>query len=473
VHACVPAVRLPVLRLRLPPFTTPRTFSHTHTPATPHVRIPPLQVDDELGELFLAEQTPTEAQIHAAIRRSVIGLKFVPVFLGSAYKNKGVQLLLNGVVNYLPNPSEKPNTAFEYGGDAAAAEDAAAADAADAAPSVAAAPAALTAKPGERLITLSPDPAAPLVALAFKLQPSRFGQLTYMRLYRGTLRRGDFFYNTRTRERVKVRSRVPVSLRACLRVCICVCVSACVRVPAWGPDCVIIRDSLSPSVSPSLPPSICPPLRAGASPRAHALQRAGGHRGGGRCVRTHTQRGRDGGAALNWGAVHRMCRAWDGGGGGSRSTRTEATAAVHWGHCTRVPLSDLSATLSVFPALSFVRPAHQSHCHPITPCSPPLCQQTPCVASPVFLPPAPVAGEIVATFGVDCATGDTFTADSSCSLGMSSMFIPDPVIRCVDGSPMEAVAGPQWRQRQDHNGGSGWATMEAEPGLVWSEAVPM
>ena len=133
------------------------------------------EVDDELAEVFLADggPPPTAAQIRAAIRRAVIALKFVPVFLGSAYKNKGVQALLDGVCAYLPSPAEKANFALDRSA-------------------------------GEAQVALSTDSSAPVVALAFKLAPSRFGQLTYMRLYQGTLRRGDTFYNVRTGERVKV-----------------------------------------------------------------------------------------------------------------------------------------------------------------------------------------------------------------------------------------------------------------------------
>jgi translation elongation factor EF-G len=75
------------------------------------------EVDDGLAELFLAADGDVAgigaADIRAAIRRAVIALKFVPVFLGSAYKNKGVQLLLDGVADYLPSPVEKANTALD------------------------------------------------------------------------------------------------------------------------------------------------------------------------------------------------------------------------------------------------------------------------------------------------------------------------------------------------------------------------
>ena len=71
------------------------------------------EIDDEIGELFLAEEEPTVDQIKAAIRRQTNARTFVPVFMGSAYKNKGVQLLLDGVCDYLPAPTEVSNAAFD------------------------------------------------------------------------------------------------------------------------------------------------------------------------------------------------------------------------------------------------------------------------------------------------------------------------------------------------------------------------
>ncbi|KAI9355114.1 P-loop containing nucleoside triphosphate hydrolase protein, partial [Zopfochytrium polystomum] len=130
-------------------------------------------VDDEMGDLFLNEEDPSAEQLAAAIRRATIGLKFVPVFMGSAYHNKGVQPLLDGVVNYLPAPYEVAN----FG---------------------------LDAKRGEEKVQLSSSSTQPLVSLAFKLEESRFGQLTYIRVYQGTLRKGDWIVNTRTGKRVKV-----------------------------------------------------------------------------------------------------------------------------------------------------------------------------------------------------------------------------------------------------------------------------
>jgi elongation factor G len=103
-----------------------------------------------------------------------IALKMTPVFIGSAYKNKGVQLLLDGVGLYLPNPTEVTNIALDQN------------------------------KNEEKVILLS-EPKKPFVGLAFKLEDGRYGQLTYMRIYQGTLTKGDFIVNNSSnRKRVKV-----------------------------------------------------------------------------------------------------------------------------------------------------------------------------------------------------------------------------------------------------------------------------
>jgi len=133
-------------------------------------------VDDVLGELFLEEKLPTESDLKAAIRRSCIKRLFTPVMLGTALKNKGVQPLLDGVLDYLPNPSEVTNYAFRE-------------------------------NKGEReKISMIPARTAenPFVGLAFKLEAGRFGQLTYIRVYQGKLKRGDTLYNTRTWKKVKL-----------------------------------------------------------------------------------------------------------------------------------------------------------------------------------------------------------------------------------------------------------------------------
>jgi elongation factor G len=131
------------------------------------------EVDDEIGELFLMEEEPDIQTIKAAIRRQTIACKFVPVFMGSAFKNKGVQTLLDGVLDFLPAPDEKDNFAMDRDNN-------------------------------EELVALNCDPEAPLLALAFKLEEGKFGQLTYMRIYQGALRRGNFVINVMTGKKIKV-----------------------------------------------------------------------------------------------------------------------------------------------------------------------------------------------------------------------------------------------------------------------------
>ena len=130
-------------------------------------------VDDEIAELFITEVDPTVEQLRAAIRRQTVARKFVPVFMGSAFKNKGVQLLLDGVAHYLPAPVEVENMALDV-------------------------------RNNEAEVALACDPAAPLVALAFKLEESRFGQLTYIRVYQGTLKKGMNVVNMATGKKVKI-----------------------------------------------------------------------------------------------------------------------------------------------------------------------------------------------------------------------------------------------------------------------------
>ena len=131
------------------------------------------EVDDQIAEMFLDEIEPTNQQITDAIRRQTINTKFVPVFMGSAYHNKGVQPMLNGVVKYLPCPHQVKNEALDL-------------------------------EQEEQLVELSPSSTEPLVALAFKLEEGRFGQLTYMRVYQGSLKKGDWIKNIRTGKKIRV-----------------------------------------------------------------------------------------------------------------------------------------------------------------------------------------------------------------------------------------------------------------------------
>eukprot|EP00977_Amphora_coffeiformis_P029460 scaffold40823_cov191-Amphora_coffeaeformis.AAC.2 len=130
-------------------------------------------VDDDIAELFLMEETPDKETMKKAIRKAVISCQFVPVFMGSAFKNKGVQPLLDGVVDYLPEPIEKANYALDRS------------------------------KNEEPVLVTGKDD-DPLLALAFKLDETPFGQLTYMRIYQGSLKKGNFVTNVTDGKRIKL-----------------------------------------------------------------------------------------------------------------------------------------------------------------------------------------------------------------------------------------------------------------------------
>jgi elongation factor G len=127
---------------------------------------------DDLTEAILEERV-TEPLIHDAVRKGTLSMDLTPVYLGSAYKNKGVQKLLDAVTAYLPSPADVENTALDLSND-------------------------------EVPMAVVPEPNKPLVALAFKLEDGRYGQLTYVRVYQGTLKKGMTIENSRTGKRHKV-----------------------------------------------------------------------------------------------------------------------------------------------------------------------------------------------------------------------------------------------------------------------------
>ena len=127
---------------------------------------------DELMEAIL-EDSVTPEMIRAAVRKGTISLQLCPVFMGSAYKNKGIQPLLNGVIDYLPNPTEVENVALDLDNN-------------------------------EKEVVLKSDENAKPVILAFKLEDGQFGQLTYIRIYQGKIKKGDTLLNTRTKKKFNV-----------------------------------------------------------------------------------------------------------------------------------------------------------------------------------------------------------------------------------------------------------------------------
>jgi elongation factor G len=128
---------------------------------------------DELTEAVLEEAPVSAEMLVDAVRKGTLERQITPVFMGSAYKNKAVQPLLDAVTQLLPCPADVDNQALDLDHDEAA-------------------------------ITLASDAGKPTVALAFKLEDGQYGQLTYIRVYQGKLAKGDTVINVRTGRKVKI-----------------------------------------------------------------------------------------------------------------------------------------------------------------------------------------------------------------------------------------------------------------------------
>ena len=127
-----------------------------------------IEQDDDVMEKYLDGEQPDDATLKACIRKGTIKLDFFPTFCGSAFKNKGVQLVLNAVVDYLPSPTEVP-----------------------AQPEV-------DLEGNETGEVATVDVNGPLRALAFKIMDDKYGALTFTRIYSGTLTKGTNILNTFT-----------------------------------------------------------------------------------------------------------------------------------------------------------------------------------------------------------------------------------------------------------------------------------
>ncbi len=141
--------------------------------------------DDDLMEEIMENgyDDIDQEKIIAAIRKGTLAEQFVGVFCGSAHMNKGIQPLLDGVTRYLPNPTEVKNTALDLDNN-------------------------------EAPVELESDSSKKTVALAFKLDDGQYGQLTYVRVYQGTISKGEELYNTRSRKRFKVGRLVRMNAAA-------------------------------------------------------------------------------------------------------------------------------------------------------------------------------------------------------------------------------------------------------------------
>ena len=127
---------------------------------------------DEMTELLLEEQDVPLELIYDTVRRAVLARDLTPVFMGSAYKNKGVQPLLDAVNHYLPSPLDRQYLATD--------------------------------NRAKEKTEVYPDKNKPLVAMAFKITDDSYGQLTYTRVYQGTLSKGDTHFNPRLNKKQRV-----------------------------------------------------------------------------------------------------------------------------------------------------------------------------------------------------------------------------------------------------------------------------
>ena len=138
---------------------------------------------DLLMEKLLEASEISVEEIRAVVRQATIALQITPVMMGSAYKNKGVQEALDGVIYYLPNPLDRQMTAIDQLKKPVPGVD--------------------VQEPNWNRVNLDSNPDKPLVCMAFKTVVEQYGQLTYTRIYQGKIVKGDSYFNTRTGKKVR------------------------------------------------------------------------------------------------------------------------------------------------------------------------------------------------------------------------------------------------------------------------------
>jgi elongation factor G len=125
---------------------------------------------DDMMEMLFGGEEPAPEMIHDVTKKAVLSLQATPIYVGSAYKNKGVQLLLDAVNRYLPSPLEREVRAKNW-------------------------------HDPEQKVELVPDPTKTFVGMAFKIVDDEYGQLTFLRIYQGTVKKGETYFNQRTRKK--------------------------------------------------------------------------------------------------------------------------------------------------------------------------------------------------------------------------------------------------------------------------------
>jgi elongation factor G len=159
------------------------------------------KLDDQLLECLLNDVEPSEEDLHRVIRRATLAHQLTPVFLGSAYRNKGVQEVLTAVTRYLPSPADRQVFAIDLR--ASAAESKGSAKVSRVEPATGSDGSSSRHQSAVGLLKLRAETNQPTVAMAFKTVVESFGQFTLMRVYQGQVRRGEEYVNARTGRTVR------------------------------------------------------------------------------------------------------------------------------------------------------------------------------------------------------------------------------------------------------------------------------